>query len=218
MVWPMVAAVAGSALMQGMMANKAEKKAVKAQNEAAFKQNMMNWHETQAGLLALEGQRAALRQQTSKNLQLAVRAANQSRGATNADIAAVGIKGNTADQVMNDIERDYQERQFELENQHLYSMHDIDQHGINMIAAAMAGNAPMQRALGSTKDVIINAGLQAVSTYAGSYFQFGARGSTPVAASPDSFGRAPQTGAFRGGYGISTGTAASYTYRGGTWK
>lgn len=222
MVWPMVAAVAASGLMQGMQSNKAERKAVNAQNKAAYKQNLMNWQETQAGLLALEGQRSALRQQTTKSLQLAVRTANQSRGATRADIAAVGIKGNTSEQVMNDIERDYQEHQFELENQHLYGIHDIDQTGINMIAAALAGNSPMQKAHGTFKDALVNAGLQAAQTYAGSYFQFGAgAGSAPTTTttrSPASPGRTPLAGMQGGNYGISAGALSSIRYGGGTLR
>ena len=216
MAWH-IAAIAGASLLQGLMANKAESKAVKAQNKAAYQQNLMNWRETQAGLLALEGQRAALRNQTTKNLQLAVRAANQSRGATNADIAAVGIKGNTSEQVMHDIERSHQEHQFELENQHLYGIHDINQQGVNMISSAIAGNIQMQKSQSSTKDALINAGIQAASSYAGNYFQFGAGGKSPVSASPNTFGRTTQTAPFRGTYGISTGQASTYRYKGGTW-
>lgn len=217
MAWH-IAAIAGASLLQGLMSNKAEQKAVRAQNKAAYQQNVLNWQETRAGIMALEGQRAALRNQTTKNLQLAVRAANQSRGATNADIAAVGIKGNSTDQVLGDIERDFQEHQYELENQHLYSIHDIDQQGVNMISAAIAGNAPMQKAQGSTKDALLSAGLQAASSYAGSYFNFGASGKTPIMASPDTFGRTTSTAAFRGTHGISTGQVSTYKYRGGTWR
>ena len=175
MVWPMLAVTVGSSLLGGLMGDKAASKQARAQNKAAMRQNELNWLETEKSALALDAQRAAVRQQSAKSLSLAIRTANQSRGSTITGLAAAGIKGMTADQLVKDVNRDLHERQFELEQQTQYALEDINQQQYNLYSAFIAGQvAPVQAQTQGMGSHLMNGMMQAAGQYAGHYYSFGA--------------------------------------------
>lgn len=191
MVWFALAATVASSVLGGMQQGKQESKQARTaykntilQNQAALKQNKLNWLETERALLSLDAQKASLRQQTAKNLALAQRMANQQRGAVQADVAAAGIKGATAEQVLMDVGTDLRERQFENEQQYLNAMQDINMQGVQMIAGAIAGTTQMQQyTAGGLKNRgleqgLANAAIAMAGQYAQSYYKFGARAPT----------------------------------------
>lgn len=207
MVWMALAASAASSVLGGVLQNKAAAKQTKAANKAALQQNKLNWLETERGLLALEAQRASLRDQTSKSLQLAVRSANQSRGSLSADIGAAGMHGATVDQIMSDVNTDLRERQYEIDDQFNKGLADIDTQGLQMIGAAQAGNVQMQRTQKQSLGAMLGpALLNMADVYAQSYYSFGAKSNTRVPTS------APLTTSMgRSGYGIQV--PADFRYR-----
>ena len=175
MVWPMIGVAVGSSLLTGLMGDAAANKQAKAQNKAAMRQNELNWLETEKAALALDAQRASVKQQTAKSLSLAIRAANQARGSTVAGTAAAGIKGMTVDQLVSDVNRDMHERQFELQEQNRYALADIDQQHVNLYSAYIAGQAHPVRSQAQGAGAHIAQGLiNAAGQYAQAYYDFGA--------------------------------------------
>lgn len=197
MVWPMLAVTVGSSILSGMMGDKAANKQAKAQNKAAMRQNELNWLETEKSALALDAQRASIKQQSAKSLALAVRAANQARGSTVAGLAAAGIKGMTADQLVSDVNRDLHERQFELQEQTRYALEDVDQQQVNMYSAFIAGQAqPVRSQAQGVGAHAFNGLVNAAGQYAQAYYGFGAAKSkaNPPASTNPALGLDPRYG------------------------
>lgn len=171
---PALAIMVGGSVLQGMMGDRAKAKQAKAQNKLNLQQNRENFNEAQRTVLSLEVQRAALRQQTAKTLDVANRVARSSKGSLSAAAAASGVKGANVDAIAYDIEADYQERKYENEQQHLYAEYDISNQQTSVLSQARLGMTPMQRsgAVGLGGHLAAGA-LNAATVYAGQYFKFG---------------------------------------------
>ena len=175
MVWPMLALTVGSSLLGGIMQDKQANKQTKANNKAALKQNALNYLETQKAVLALDAQRAAVRQQATKSITLARRQANQEAGTATASAAAAGIEGMTANQVLGDITRDANEREYEIRNQTRLQLEDIDVQAKQYYSQHFAGLQTMQRS--NTPGMgahLLNGAMAAANQYAQAYYSFGA--------------------------------------------
>lgn len=171
---PMLALMVGSAVMQGAMQDKAKAKDVKSQNKAINKQNYANRLEAEAQVLSLDAQRSALRMQTAKTLDLANRAASASTGGVQAAAGASAIKGATVDSILGDVERDYQEKVFEVETQHEWAEYDIGMQGLNTLRQTQLGNTQTLSQPKSQIGAHLTQGLmQAAGVYAQQYFKFG---------------------------------------------
>lgn len=174
-MWALVA-YAGVQALQGIMGAKQQNKQIKAQNKLDLETNRLNMLEADYAKFALDAQRTAVRDQTAKQLDLANRMRMQSRGSVQAQAAAAGVKGASVEHVVQDIDRDAQERKFELENQHVWSEYDITQQQVNVYGSARAALLRPRRMQSSSQILmgsVLQAGLNTAGLYANQYFKIG---------------------------------------------
>lgn len=192
MALPLIAlmgAQAGASMLSGLMGDRQAAKQVKAQNKQIAKQNTANRLQAEATVLSMEAQRSALRQQTAKYLELAKRTGIASKGGIKASAAASGIKGATVDSILGDVERDLQEKQFEVENAYEWNNYDLHVQQMSVLSQAKLAATPYQSYLGKgIGGHLVDVGLQAATTYAGQYFQFGSSTGTPQFSTSSAYG------------------------------
>lgn len=174
-MWALVA-YAGVQALQGIMGAKQQNKQIKAQNKLDLETNRANMLEAEYARTALDAQRTAVRDQTAKQLDLANRMRMQAQGGVQAQAAAAGVKGASVEHVVQDIDRDAQERKFELENQHVWTEYDITQQQVNVYGSARAALLRPRRMQSSSqilKGSVLQAGLNTAGLYASQYFEIG---------------------------------------------
>lgn len=174
-MWTM-AAYAGVQALQGILGAKQQNKQIKAQNKLDLETNRLNMLEADYTKFALDAQRTATRDQTAKQLDLANRMRMQAQGGVQAQAAAAGVKGASVEHVVQDIDRDAQERKFELENQHVWAEYDITQQQANTYGSVRAGLLRPRRVQSNSqilKGSLLQAGLNTAGMYASQYFDIG---------------------------------------------
>ncbi len=173
MVWPMLAVMVGSSLMQGAMADRQNKKDVKAHNKEVRRQDRLREHEAAVAQLQIDNEKKLLRQQATKSIDLARREADRQAGAVNASAAAAAVKGATVDAVAQVVEHDLQEREYEIKHQSQQGLEDLDAQIKSHWSYAKNGGQQPAKYKSQMGQYLAQGVLNAASTYAGQYFKFG---------------------------------------------
>ena len=176
MVWPLVAMFATSAV-GSMHQQSQQKKQIQKQNKLNAETNRANFLAAEQTALSIGVQKAAAKQQTTKNLELVQRSAYDQGGSVQAAAAAAGIKGNAVQAVLQTIQADYSSARFEQMNQLEWNMYDLNMQINNTYSAARRGELHMQSTPSSGKmlgNALMSGAMSAGSAYAGQYFNIGA--------------------------------------------
>lgn len=172
-------AVAGMSALQSTLGGLQSREQIAAQNDAIAEANYRNTIEAFQGVSAIEAQRAQLRQQTAKTLDLAGRRAAEEASATGAMAASAGVKGASVDAVQDTIARERQDAEFEIASQYSSQDYNLNQQIRELVTGTRLNFAQMQKvpSIGSTISSGLTSGaLSAGSLYAASYFKFGSGG------------------------------------------
>lgn len=176
---PALFAVAGMSGLQSILGGLQNRKQIAAQNAANAAANYRNTIEAFQGVSAIEVQRARLRQQTAKTLDLAGRRAEEEASTTGAMAAAVGVKGASVDAVQDAIARERQDAEFEVASQYSSQDYDLNQRIRELVTGTRLNFAQMQKvpSIGSViGGGLLSGALSAGTMYAASYFRFGSGG------------------------------------------
>lgn len=167
----------GMGLLKGIVADNADRERVRLHNAAALKQNRMNLAATEQASRALDLQQSALQIQVRKATEMAQASANATAGSAGATAAAGGVMGISIDAVQGEIERDYQERQYELVSQRDAAQVDTQLQRELLFQQYHANMTQLTtRQKGLIGAGIVGGAMNAASTYASSYFSMGASG------------------------------------------
>ena len=176
---PALFAVAGMSGLQSVLGGLQTREQIAAQNAANAAANYRNTVEAFQGVSAIEVQRAQLRQQTAKTLDLAGRRAEEEASTTGAMAAAAGVKGASVDAVQDAIARERQDAEFEIASQYSSQDYNLNQQIRELVTGTRLNFAQMQKvpSIGSVISGGLTSGaLSAGSMYASSYFKFGSGG------------------------------------------
>lgn len=167
----------GGGLISGLAADKKERARVRAHNAAAIKQNTMNLAATEQAARALDLQRQSMGVQVRKSLEIARRTADQTTGSINASAGAGGVMGMSIDAVAADVERDFEERRFELEHQREGALVDMQLQREAMFAQYKANMTQLTtRQRGLIGAGIVGGVMNMATSYAASMLSSGALG------------------------------------------
>ena len=172
-------AVAGMSALQSTLGGLQTREQIAAQNAANAAANYRNTIEAFQGVSAIEVQRAQLRQQTAKTLDLAGRRAEEEASTTGAMAASAGVKGASVDAVQDAIARERQDAEFEIASQYSSQDYNLNQQIRELVTGTRLNFAQMQKvpSIGSVVAGGLTSGaLSAGSMYASSYFKFGSGG------------------------------------------
>ena len=176
---PALFAVAGMSGLQSVLGGLQNREQIAAQNAANAAANYRNTIEAFQGVSAIEVQRAQLRQQTAKTLDLAGRRAEEEASTTGAMAAAAGVKGASVDAVQDAIARERQDAEFEIASQYSSQDYNLNQQIRELVTGTRLNFAQMQKvpSIGSVvAGGLLSGAMSAGSMYASSYFKFGSGG------------------------------------------
>ena len=176
MVWPMVAMFAVSALGSMNQQNQ-QKKQIEEQNKLNRETNRMNFLAAEQTALSIGVQKAAAKQQTTKNLELVQRSAYEHGSGVTAAAAAAGIRGNAVKAVMQSIQSDYASAKYEQDSQLQWQLYDLNLQIQNTYNSAIRGQLHMQKTPSSGRimgNALMQGALTVGQAYANQYFQIGA--------------------------------------------
>lgn len=177
MAWPLAAMFATSAI-GSLFQQRSQAKEIARQNKQNLETNRQNFIAAEQTALSLGVQKAAARQQTTKNLELVQRNAYAQGASVQASAAAAGIRGNAVQAVLQSIQSDYGSARYEQENQLQWELYDLNMQIQNTYSQAIRGQLHMQRTPSSGSmlgNALLQGAMTAGTAYAQQYFQIGAR-------------------------------------------
>jgi hypothetical protein len=188
----------GGVIIEG----KAKNKQAAAENARVREANLLNAIETADSVSTLMGQQVVLRDKASTAHAAAIRQASLSKDSAEAQAAAAGVRGASADAVIQDIDRELGWATASIDSASEVEQFNMQTRLRSLISSSKA-NVIKGQPVGGTSSLItaaIGQGLlQMGATYASNYFQFGASSAT--------------RGTGGGGNAVSDYTGADYS----TW-
>lgn len=176
MAWPLVAMFATSAA-GSLFQQSQQKKQIKEQNRLNREANRMNFLAAEQTALSIGIQKAAAKQQTTKNLELVQRSAYEQGGGVSAAAAAAGIRGNAVKAVMQSIQADYAAAKYEQDSQLQWKLYDLNLQIQDTYSSALRGALHMQRTPSGGQmlgNALMQGAMSVGQAYADQYFQIGA--------------------------------------------
>ena len=175
-MWALLAMAAlsvGGSLLKG----KDEARAARARNVQVEKANLANAVNTAHSVSTLKAQATLFQDQAANARAAAERQALSGASGAEAQAASAGVRGASVDAVISDIDRELGWANANLERTVDIEAFNMQTRLRSLISGAQAnvyGYTPVQSTNSIMSDAVVQAGMEAGSTYANSYFKFGA--------------------------------------------